>query len=374
MRYRHTNLIARDWESLSTFYERVFGCVRVPPLRDLAGEWLARGTGVPRAHLRGTHLTLPGVPGITLEIFQYDEVALQPFPVANRTGFMHLAFEVDDVARVEAAVLEAGGARAGAVSTNEVPGVGTLTFTYVRDPEGNLIEVQHWDRPADDALDGLVHQAIIDGFITEGHAPLLDAMAARLTRSAAEVRASLHRLHDGHGVVLHSGSTEVYLAHPFSASPTGVWVEGPARGWFAPCLWCAFGITTLAAPTARIHARLGGEATPVVLEVREGEVLTPALVHFARPPREAWAHVVHWCAMVLPFETAEQVDAWATRHALPRGVTVPATTVMALARRWYGRHHDPRWRKWSSAEAHAIFQQVGLTDPFFALPQTPSTF
>jgi predicted enzyme related to lactoylglutathione lyase len=30
-RYAHTKLIARDWQRLARFYERVFGCVRVPP-------------------------------------------------------------------------------------------------------------------------------------------------------------------------------------------------------------------------------------------------------------------------------------------------------------------------------------------------------
>jgi catechol 2,3-dioxygenase-like lactoylglutathione lyase family enzyme len=374
MRYRHTNLIARDWQALSRFYEQVFGCVRVPPERDLRGAWLERGTGVPRAHLRGVHLALPGAPDVTLEIFQYDELEAQPPPVANRTGFMHLAFEVADVERVEAAVLAAGGSRAGAISTNDVPGVGTLTFTYVRDPEGNLLEVQHWHRPNDEALDGRVHHAIIDGFITAGHAPRLEAIATAVSRPVEAVKASLQRLHEGHGVVLHPGSHEVYLAHPFSASPTGVWVEGPTRGWWAPCVWCAFGIVTLAAPTARVHLRLGGEATALVLEVRDGAVLTPTLVHFARPPREAWNHVVHWCAMVLPYETEAQVDAWATAHDLPRGVAVPAATVMALARAWYGRHHEPTWRKWTNAEAQAIFEQVGLSGPFFALPRTPGVF
>jgi hypothetical protein len=36
-RYGHTNLIARDWRRLATWYERLFGCVPVPPERDYAG-------------------------------------------------------------------------------------------------------------------------------------------------------------------------------------------------------------------------------------------------------------------------------------------------------------------------------------------------
>ena len=58
--YGHTNLIARDWESLAAFYQQVFGCIPVPPQRDLAGDALEHGTGVPGARLKGVHLRLPG--------------------------------------------------------------------------------------------------------------------------------------------------------------------------------------------------------------------------------------------------------------------------------------------------------------------------
>lgn len=42
------------------------------------------------------------------------------------------------------AVITAGGAARGNVVTRAVEGVGTLTFTYARDPEGNLLELQSW--------------------------------------------------------------------------------------------------------------------------------------------------------------------------------------------------------------------------------------
>jgi catechol 2,3-dioxygenase-like lactoylglutathione lyase family enzyme len=145
-RYRHTNLVAHDWARLATFYERVFGCERVPPERDQRGDWLSRGTGVDDAHLRGVHLRLPGGgPGApTLEIYQYERVVSQGEPVANRAGFGHIAFAVDDVEQALSAVVDAGGARLGEVVTTEVAGAGTLCFTYARDPEGNLIELQRW--------------------------------------------------------------------------------------------------------------------------------------------------------------------------------------------------------------------------------------
>jgi len=52
-RYVHTNLIARDWRALASFYESVLGCVPVPPERDFKGRDIERGTGVPGAALQG---------------------------------------------------------------------------------------------------------------------------------------------------------------------------------------------------------------------------------------------------------------------------------------------------------------------------------
>lgn len=90
-RFGHVNVIARDWRAMSSFYERVFGCVLVPPERDYSGPDLAAGTGVPDAALRGVHLRLPGhgPSGPTLEIYEYTtELPALP-PAANRPGFGH---------------------------------------------------------------------------------------------------------------------------------------------------------------------------------------------------------------------------------------------------------------------------------------------
>jgi predicted enzyme related to lactoylglutathione lyase len=56
----------------------------------------------------------------------------------------HLAFRVNDVTTALQVVLSAGGSRLGEVVSFEVPGAGVITFTYARDPEGNIIELQSW--------------------------------------------------------------------------------------------------------------------------------------------------------------------------------------------------------------------------------------
>ena len=70
-KYAHTNLIAKDWKRLATFYQDVFGCVPVPSERDLSGEWVDKATGISGTHIFGMHLRLPGYgdDGPTVEIF-----------------------------------------------------------------------------------------------------------------------------------------------------------------------------------------------------------------------------------------------------------------------------------------------------------------
>lgn len=143
-RYGHTNLVARDWRRLAAFYQEVLGCVPVPPERDLSGEWLEHGTGVPGARVRGVHLRLPGYgdQGPTLEIFQYDLPLESEIPAVNRVGFGHIAFIVPDVSAARVLALAAGATPVGTIVTYAPPGQPPTTWAYVRDPEGNVVELQ----------------------------------------------------------------------------------------------------------------------------------------------------------------------------------------------------------------------------------------
>ena len=143
MEYVHTNLVARDWRKLAGFYIKVFNCTPLPPERDLKGEWLDKAVNLKDTHIRGVHLQLPGyVDGPTLEVFQYSqkEVAEKSYP--NTPGLGHLAFRVQDVEETAEKIIGMGGSWVGELTTVEIPKVGTLVFAYMRDPEGNIIEIQ----------------------------------------------------------------------------------------------------------------------------------------------------------------------------------------------------------------------------------------
>lgn len=145
-RYVHTNLIAKNWKHLADFYQTVFGCTPVPPQRDYQGEALDAGTGLRGARLTGVHLRLPGHDenGPTLEIYTYDELEPHPGRAVNRPGFGHIAFEVDDVKEAWETVKSHGGGAVGEIVTLITKTGAQVTWCYMTDPEGNIIELQSW--------------------------------------------------------------------------------------------------------------------------------------------------------------------------------------------------------------------------------------
>ena len=145
-KYVHTNLVARDWRALAEFYCAVFGCVVVPPERDFSGPSLEAGTGVPGASLQGVHLGLPGqgADGPTLEVFGYSPLAEGEPPKVNQPGLGHLAFAVPSVPDARTEVLAAGGSQIGDIVTLTIANGRQVTWCYVCDPEGNVIELQSW--------------------------------------------------------------------------------------------------------------------------------------------------------------------------------------------------------------------------------------
>ena len=145
-KYVHTNIISHDWKALANFYQEVFGCIPVPPVRDFIGEALERATSIPNAAFQGMHLRLPGYgdAGPTLEIFQYSTMPTRPESLVNRPGFGHIAFLVEDVAKARQAVLEAGGKEVRETVRLQTADGRKVTFVYITDPEGNILELQSW--------------------------------------------------------------------------------------------------------------------------------------------------------------------------------------------------------------------------------------
>ncbi|MGA7525465.1 MAG: organomercurial lyase [Acidobacteriaceae bacterium] len=221
-----------------------------------------------------------------------------------------------------------------------------------------------------------LHYELVHGLLETGASPANAELAERMNIDAADVESLLRELASIHGVVLHPHVCAPWILHPFSLTPTLNWVEAQHRGWWAPCIWCALGVATLAGGEVRIHSRFGAEGETLTIPVKDGEPhgFDSLVVHFAIPPARAWDNVHEHCAMVLPFRSADEIHAWSSRHRLPTGEPVPLHQVARLARLWYGSHARPDWHKWSVAEAQQIFHDAGLRSSFWDLGQKAGKF
>lgn len=151
VRFGHVNVTSPDWRRSATFYTAVFGCEFVPPERDIRGENLDAATGLHDAHLTGVHLRPPGygADGPTIEIFSYDALEEHPGTQVARAGWGHIAFQVPDVPAAVETVREAGGQPVGEVITTRTADGRQVTWAYVTDPDGNIVELQAWSAGAD---------------------------------------------------------------------------------------------------------------------------------------------------------------------------------------------------------------------------------
>jgi predicted enzyme related to lactoylglutathione lyase len=146
VKYVHTNIIAKDWEKVSLFYQRVFGCKPISQ-RDLSGDWVDRLTGINNVHIVGEHLVLPGYDKSlpTLEIFSYNNTRDENSKFINRVGLAHLAFEVDDIEAVLQKIKQEGGGQLGEIVRMNYSDNVIASFVYAKDIEGNLLELQNFN-------------------------------------------------------------------------------------------------------------------------------------------------------------------------------------------------------------------------------------
>jgi hypothetical protein len=224
---------------------------------------------------------------------------------------------------------------------------------------------------------GLLHHTIIKFIVDHGYAPDVPELAALLNAREDDVTAALHALADYHGVVLHPNSAKIWVVHPFATMPTNFVVRADvgAGEWWGNCAWCSLGVAALLARDCEITTTLGAEGRQATIHIRDGQVVeTDYVVHFPIPMLKAWDNVVYTCTTMLLFERAADVERWSARHRIPMGDVQPIENAWAFSKVWYGNHLNPAWHKWSTAEAHAIFERFGLRHQVWSLPVTDTRF
>lgn len=144
MKYLHTNIVTKNIDKLSKFYIDVFDC-KVKSKGHMKGEWLDKAVNLKDAEINSIELTLPGYSeGYPyLEIFSYSDLIEGGTKSSNTTGYTHLSFEVEDVGSIYDKAILNGAFKYGELIKKEFKS-GTLTFVYIKDPDGNIIEIENW--------------------------------------------------------------------------------------------------------------------------------------------------------------------------------------------------------------------------------------
>jgi catechol 2,3-dioxygenase-like lactoylglutathione lyase family enzyme len=141
MRLSHISLTARNADQLAAFYRKVFGFKDLSQPKRLSWQVVSRGNGLPGSEIYAIWLQISEDGGPFLEIMEYSETVSRPIPAVNEPGFGHLAFTFADLKECVKNVLTYGGSLQG-----EIVNFGTekrpCLIVYVRDPEGNILELE----------------------------------------------------------------------------------------------------------------------------------------------------------------------------------------------------------------------------------------
>ncbi|GAA0596598.1 VOC family protein [Kutzneria viridogrisea] len=134
----HTGFTVRDLDQAVRLFTEALG-FRELRRAHMAGEFAAQVTGVPGAEIA---MAVVEAPGHRIELLQYLSPARhgQAPPRPNDPGAAHLAFEVDDLDAVLAAVEPFGWRPPGSPQVMATgPRAGTR-FVYVQDQDGTTLE------------------------------------------------------------------------------------------------------------------------------------------------------------------------------------------------------------------------------------------
>lgn len=208
-----------------------------------------------------------------------------------------------------------------------------------------------------------IRQFVTRTFLERGYVPTTEEISKYANLDISVTESVLKSLAENKALVLHPHKCEVWLAHPFSASPNSFWVQSlnSTQGWWSNCIWCAMGVAALAKEDVRLTSRWGGEEETFSIEVKNGKISdSDFVVHMALPVARLWDNVIHSCSLQLPFKSEEAVNQWCKRHRISKGSVISAEKCYELSSKWYGPYLDKDWNRKSPEEAKEFFSSIGL--------------
>jgi len=133
----HVSISTRDLERLLSFYRDLLGLEQVLDTQIADNPSFDRVVGLPGARARGVFLQAGNA---YIEFWQYS-APVGKAPIENRpacdAGLTHMCFDIEDLAATYEKL-----AQAGVLFLSPPQHLGSVITCYIRDPDGNLIELR----------------------------------------------------------------------------------------------------------------------------------------------------------------------------------------------------------------------------------------
>ncbi|MCS5735232.1 alkylmercury lyase family protein [Herbiconiux daphne] len=214
-----------------------------------------------------------------------------------------------------------------------------------------------------------IRLAVYRGFAQTGRVPTRREMPAAYGIDDAALEGVLDELAAARHIVLAGG--EIELAHPFASRSFGFSVMGPQTLWWGGCAWDAFAIPHLVpdAPEVLVATTCPACGTAHAWTVgREAPPRGDQVAHFLVPAHDIWPDAAHACENQLLFCDERCVSRWLDRTGAERGYVLTLDTLWRLAASWYEGRLDTPYERRDPASAAGYFASVGLSGPFWGLP------
>lgn len=144
---------------------------------------------------------------------------------------------------------------------------------------------------AEPELDHRVRLLVFEHTVTSGAVPRIAEISSAVGKPPEEVDASLRRLAAERMIVLAPGTSNIWMANPFSAVPTDFRIEARGKTYYGNCIWDGLGVLAILHANGALHTHCPDCGEPMVLTVREQRVEGPGVAHFVVPAARWWDNI-----------------------------------------------------------------------------------
>ena len=215
-----------------------------------------------------------------------------------------------------------------------------------------------------------VRIAVARSIKTRGKIPTIAAVAADMGKDVVAIDAAFARMIEDRVFRPRKDSHEIYAYSPFCVGPTDFFVTTGGRIWFAIDAWDALGVPAALGESGVIETHCADCDESLVVEVEADgatELQTWTVMQVGVPARDFWKDIDYTESTIKLFQSEEHAERWRDKAKPPASTILPIEQATALANAWYKNKLDPDWRRLTTEETEAMFDDLALDPEFWRL-------